>query len=148
MYMSAQSCPTLATPWTVQPTRLLHPWDFPGKNKGVGCHFFLQGTFLTQGSNSHLLHHRWILYDSATRKAPRHKLGISLFTEICTIFGFHQLSQICLPAFPIPKASPGSHISFLLSSKVVFDSLQPHGLQHTRLSCPSYLLEFVQTHVH
>ena len=26
-----------------QPTRLLHPWDSPGKNSGVGCHFLLQG---------------------------------------------------------------------------------------------------------
>ena len=25
-----------------QPTRLLRPWDSPGKNTGVGCHFFLQ----------------------------------------------------------------------------------------------------------
>ena len=25
-----------------QPTRLLHPWDCPGKNTGVGCHFLLQ----------------------------------------------------------------------------------------------------------
>ena len=25
-----------------QPTRLPHPWDSPGKNSGVGCHFFLQ----------------------------------------------------------------------------------------------------------
>ena len=25
-----------------QPTRLLHPWDFPGKNTGVCCHFLLQ----------------------------------------------------------------------------------------------------------
>ena len=23
--------------------RLLSPWDFPGKNAGVGCHFLLQG---------------------------------------------------------------------------------------------------------
>ena len=29
-----------ATPWTV-PSRLLHPWDFPGKITGVGCHFLL-----------------------------------------------------------------------------------------------------------
>ena len=26
------------------PTRLPHPWDFPGKNTGVGCHFLLQCT--------------------------------------------------------------------------------------------------------
>ena len=25
-----------------QPTRLPHPWDSPGKNTGVGCHFLLQ----------------------------------------------------------------------------------------------------------
>ena len=27
-----------------QPTRLPHPWDSPGKNTGVGCHFLLQCT--------------------------------------------------------------------------------------------------------
>ena len=30
----------------LQPTRLLCPWDFPGKNTVVGCHFLLQGIFL------------------------------------------------------------------------------------------------------
>ena len=29
-------------PHGLQPTRLLHPWDSPGKNTGVGCHFLLQ----------------------------------------------------------------------------------------------------------
>ena len=29
-----------------QPTRLPHPWDSPGKNTGVGCHFLLQCCFL------------------------------------------------------------------------------------------------------
>ena len=31
----------LATPWTAA-SRLLHPWDFPGKSTGVGCHCFLR----------------------------------------------------------------------------------------------------------
>ena len=35
---------------------LLCPWDSPGKNTGVGCHFLLQGIFPAQGSNLHLLH--------------------------------------------------------------------------------------------
>ena len=40
----------------LQPTRLHHPWNFPGKNTGVGSHFLFQGIFLTQGSNlGHLL---------------------------------------------------------------------------------------------
>ena len=44
------------------PARLLRPWDFPGKNTGVGCHFLLQRIFLTQGSNLGLLHFRQFLY--------------------------------------------------------------------------------------
>ena len=28
-------------PHGLQPTRLLHPWDFPGKSTGVGCHYLL-----------------------------------------------------------------------------------------------------------
>ena len=32
--------------------------DSPGKNTGVGCHFLLQGIFLTQGSNLGLLPYR------------------------------------------------------------------------------------------
>ena len=34
------------------------PWDFPGKNTGVGCYFLLQGIFPTQGLNPCLLHCR------------------------------------------------------------------------------------------
>ena len=34
-------------------SRLLCSWNFPGKNTGVGCHFLLQGLFLTLGSNPH-----------------------------------------------------------------------------------------------
>ena len=36
-------------------TGLLCPWDFPGKNSGVGCHVLLQGIFVTQGLNPGLL---------------------------------------------------------------------------------------------
>ena len=43
-------------PHGLYPTRLICPWNFPGKNTGVGCHFLFQGIFLTQGLNLHLLH--------------------------------------------------------------------------------------------
>ena len=42
-------------PHGLEPTRLLCPWDLREKNTGVDCHFFHQGIFQTQGSNSHLL---------------------------------------------------------------------------------------------
>ena len=40
----------------LQLTRLLCPWDSPGKNTGVACHSLLQGIFPTKESNPGLLH--------------------------------------------------------------------------------------------
>ena len=63
----AKSCPTLLRPRGLQPARLLRPQDFPGKNTGVGCHFLLQGNFLTQGSNLGFPHCRQMLYHLSHR---------------------------------------------------------------------------------
>ena len=38
---SLQSCPTLCNPIDSSPLGSC-PWDSPGKNTGVGCHFLLQ----------------------------------------------------------------------------------------------------------
>ena len=51
---------SFASPWTIAPQG---PWDFPGKNTGVGCHFLLQG-------HPGIKSCRWILYHWATRGAP------------------------------------------------------------------------------
>ena len=40
--LGTKSCLILLWPHGLQPTRLLCPWDFPGKKTGVGCHFLLQ----------------------------------------------------------------------------------------------------------
>ena len=50
------------SPHGLQPARLLCPWDFPGKDSRVVCHFRPQGIFLTQGSNPCLLFCRQVLY--------------------------------------------------------------------------------------
>ena len=55
----------------LQPTRLLCPWYFPGKDTRVGFHFFLQEIFLTQGSNLGLLHYRQILYNQSHQGSPQ-----------------------------------------------------------------------------
>ena len=52
----AKSCYTLCDPMDCSLPGSLCPWDFPGKNTGVGCCFLLQGIFSTQGSNPSLLH--------------------------------------------------------------------------------------------
>ena len=52
----AKSCLTLCNPMDCSP---------PGSSGGISqgrIHFFLQGIFLTQKLNPHLLHYRWILY--------------------------------------------------------------------------------------
>ena len=49
-----QSCLTLR-PYGPWPTRLLCPWDSPGKDTGLGCYVLLQGLFPTQGWNLLLL---------------------------------------------------------------------------------------------
>ena len=58
MCCAVLSCSIVADPLRThgrQPTRLLCPWDSPGKNTEVGCHALLQGIFPTQGSNLRLM---------------------------------------------------------------------------------------------
>ena len=74
-------------PRGLQPARLLCPWDSPGKNTGVGCHFLLQGIFPTQGSNPGLLHCRQMLYPLS------HHRPISNFVYLCS------WSSYSLPCF-------------------------------------------------
>ena len=52
----AKSCPTLLRSHGLQPARLLCPWNFLGKNTGVGCYFLFQSIFPTHGLNLHFLH--------------------------------------------------------------------------------------------
>ena len=66
--------------WTVAHQVLL-PWDFPGKNTRVGCHFLLQWNFLTQGSNQCLL---WPLNGEPTSLLLRH-LGSEMYDTVLLI---------------------------------------------------------------
>ena len=53
-------------PHGLQPTRLLCPWNLPGKSFEVGCHSLPQKISPTQGLNPGILHCRQILYHCAT----------------------------------------------------------------------------------
>ena len=55
--MCAQLCLILCDPMVCSSLpSLLYPWNFPGKNTGVGCHFLLQEIFPIQGLNPCLLY--------------------------------------------------------------------------------------------
>ena len=47
---------SFVTLWTIAHQALPLSMDYPGKNIRVGCHFLLQGIFMTQGLNLNLLH--------------------------------------------------------------------------------------------
>ena len=68
-----------ATPWTVA----LCPWDFPGKDTRVGCHFLLQGTFPIQESNLGLLHCR----------QTRYQLSYKWYPDFQTCYKNHMVCQ-------------------------------------------------------
>ena len=65
----------------LQPTRLLHPWDFPGKSTGVGCHCLLQYPIFFRFP-SHLGHHR---KQTLFWSEMRYLLNQSLFNVFCPL---------------------------------------------------------------
>ena len=60
--------------------------DSPGKNTEVGCHALLQGIFLTQGLNPHLLRLlRWqVSFSSLVPLGKLHLLLFNTILQVCT----------------------------------------------------------------
>ena len=125
-----QSCLTLCHPWTVA-HQLLCPWDFPGKNVGVGCYSLLQGIFLTQGFNLGLLHCRQILYHLTHQGSPFLGLWpnhssfqsqhLHIFkASICKPLCFHvAFSFVCVNCFP-----------FIRTLEIVFRTYSDNSRQY------------------
>ena len=57
-------------PYELQPSRLLCPWDFPGKSPEVGCHSPLQDIFQTLGSNPMALASPMLAGEFFTTESP------------------------------------------------------------------------------
>ena len=102
----------------LEPTRLLSPWDSPGKNTGVGCHALLQRIFLTQGSNLGILHCRQILYCLSHQGSPLsfHSLPVPSFLHSKFWLGNHSSSSSPkTPLLGLFLISCSSSVCFLLS---------------------------------
>ena len=97
-------------PHRLQPTRLPHPWDSPGKNTGVGCQFLLQCMKVKR--ESELAESCLTLRDPMDFSLP----GSSAHG----IFQARALEWVPLP-------SPVHMSSVQFSRSVVSDSLPPHG---------------------
>ena len=98
---SLQSCPTLR-PHRRQPNRLPHPWDSPGKNTGVGCHFLLQ--CMKVKSESEVAQSCSTLcdpMDGSTPGLPVHQLLLEL-----TQTHVHQVGDAIQSPQPLSSPSP------------------------------------------
>ena len=66
-------------PHGLYPTRLLHPWDFPDKSTGVGCHCLLQfGIPITKHTHTH----------TQLRKYTIIIVDLSVSFQLCFSFSF------------------------------------------------------------
>ena len=95
-------------PHVLQPARLLCPWNFLGKNTGVGYHFLLQRIFPTQGLNSGFLRCRQILLPSEPPGKP------------CCLPAAAKSLQLC-PTLcdPIDGSPPGSPVPGILQARTL-----------------------------
>ena len=110
------------------PTRL-HPWDFPGKNTGVGCHFLLQGIFPTQGSNPGLPHCRQTFYclsNQGSPPPPAKKKKKNIYIYFFLIFS----------SFPFYDQALGDWFYTSLLSSGVSKNLSYWSFD-SRMACPS-----------
>ena len=82
-------------PHGLQPTRLLSPWDIPGKNTGVGCHFLLQRIFPTQGSNPGLPHCRQMLY-CLSYQGRLYEVSLNQAKSPLFISYHHEMTKPCM----------------------------------------------------
>ena len=107
-------------PHGLQPTRLLRPWDFPGKSTGVGCHFLLQGIFLTQGLNPGLLYCRQMLYRLSHQGSP---LTLKVFMK--NTVKLINTALVCVSCSvvsdsdPIAGGSPGFSVHGILQARIL-----------------------------
>ena len=132
-------------PHRQQPTTLPHPWDSPGKNTGVGCHFLLQCRKVK--SESEVAESCPTLSDPMDSSLPGssvHGIFQARVPEWGAIAFLGQspaeLVKIQITTQPLAFRfhTVGWSISSVqFSRSVVSDSLRPHESQHTRPPCPS-----------
>ena len=93
LYFQSESCSVMSDSlWPHGQNPMLCPWDSPGKNTRVGCHFLLQGIFLTQGSNPGLPHFRQILYHLGHQGSPKSGSKFTFPIKSLILFSNNNLS--------------------------------------------------------
>ena len=113
--------PNSLWPHGLHPTGLLCPWDFPGKDTRVDCHFLLQGIFPPQGLNLGLLYCRQILYRLSYKRLV---LSRQLFSLV-----YVSVAQSC-PTLcnPMACSPPGSSVHGILQARILEWVVMPFSI--------------------
>ena len=106
-------------PHGLQLSRLLCPWDSPGKNNGVGYHFLSQWTFPTQRLNPDLPHCRQILYHQSHQGSPIIFLQEKKKRNILIVFLSARKMKPLLGPFCLFCRLPNEHASLCPQGVVV-----------------------------
>ena len=116
-------------PHGLQPTRLLCPWDSPGKNTGVGCHLLLQGIFPTEGSSPPLSHWQVDSYCWATKEALSSYWGsVNMGKQIWVVTLGHWLAEGTLALWFFPSRSELTKASRQTAPTWVVSALSVPGM--------------------
>ena len=107
-----------------QPTRLSHPWDSPGKNTGVGCHFLLQCMKVKSESE-------------VAQSCPTLSDPMTAAYQAPPSMGFSRQEYRSGVPLPSPNYISTLYYKYNCIVVVMSNSLQPHAQQHTSLLCPS-----------
>ena len=102
-------------PHGLEPAKFLCPWDFPGRNTGMGCHFILQGIFLE--SNLIFL---WLLHSQADSFQLSHLQFISV--QLLSRVQLCDPTHCSTPGLPVHRQLPEftqTHVHW------VSDAIQP-----------------------
>ena len=108
-------------PHGLQPTRLLCPWDFPGKSTEVGCHCLLQ--YVTSVVSNFVRPHRW----QATRlpcpwdsSGENTGVGCHFLLQCMKVKSEREVAQSC-PTLsdPMNCSLPGSSIHGIFQARVL-----------------------------
>ena len=126
----AKSCVTLLKPRGLWPTRLLCPWDAPGKDTGVGCHYSLSSwkvifTLPHPLSDSGQFDSHWV---------PAVRSFFCGWVRVLHIS--HPLAGFLFPALHSSMLAFTLHLNVLPIMQIW--SSQPHSLKHfsTSLTAP------------
>ena len=120
-----------------QPTRLLRPWDSPGKNTGVGCHFLLQWVKVKSLSRVQLLATPWtVAYEAPPSMGfPRQEYwsGLPLPSLNLILLGLKNYSFLSTLHFKNWFGNPPSHPEIMSKCKNVHACMLSHSVTYNSL---------------